>query len=285
MLRFHSPLSFDCQPWGKALEVIAGQVTAPGATLTTLTMNSGDSATVRNADLSSMIAMLAFGANNNAAGIMTIRSPKLHDNVQGIRNRIPAGSNQPLMVPGTYEMLWPQDNLTLQLSGSAVGGQLEQAWFLNYYSDLPGSASHLIGITELQQRWVHEWTTEVPVAPGGAGGYSGAVAINSTFDNFKANTDYALLGWYVDVLTSVVGFRSPDFANLRVGGPGLLSARWITGRWFYHLSQHLNLPLIPVFNAANKASTIVDVMANQAGAAVNVTAVLVELAGGLGSGS
>lgn len=262
---------------GKALEVIAGQVTAPGATLTTLTMNSGDSATVRNADFSSVIAMLNFGYNNNAAGIATIRSPKLHDNVQGIRSRIPAASNQPLMIPGLYQKLFPQDNLTFQQSGSAVGGQIEAAWFMNYYSDLPGANSRLIGIPELMQRTVNVWTTEVPIAPGSAGGYSGAVAINSTFDNFKANTDYAVIGWTVDALCSVVGIRSPDFANLRVGGPGLLSARWLTDRWFYHHSAHLGIPLIPVFNAANKASTIVDIMQNQAGGAVNVTVYLHEL--------
>jgi len=263
---------------GKALEVVAGQVTAPGAVLTALTMNAGNSATVRNADLSSQIALISSWANNNAAGIWRIRSPKLHDNVQGIRYRIPAASVQPLVVPGLWQRLIPQDNLILELSGSAVGGQIEQAAMLHYYSDLPGGASRLISPTELMQRTVNMWTTEIPIAPGATGGYSGQVAINSAFDQFKANTDYALVGYQVDAACTVVGFTSPDFANYRVGGPGLLTARWLTARFFIYLSEELGIPLIPVFNAANKFSTLVDVMQNQAGAAVNVTAFLHELA-------
>src|SRR5713101_8523813 len=255
---------------GHALEVIGGQVTAPGATLTSLTMNSGNSATVRNADLSSIVGLLGSWANNNAAGIMRIRSPRLHDNVQGIRYRIPAASAQPLVVPGLFQRLIPQDTLTLELSGSAVGGQIEQAGFLLYYSDLPGNAARFISPTELKQRTVNMWTTEVPVTPGATGGYSGQVAINSTFDNFKANTDYALVGYTVDALCSIVRFTSPDFSNLGVGGPGLLTARWLTERWFEHLSMEHGIPLIPVFNAANKFGTLVDIMQNQAAAGVNV---------------
>jgi len=263
---------------GKAMEVIAGQATAPGAVLTPLTMNAGNSAQIRNADLASTVALLQTWARNNAAGIWQIRSPKMHDNVHGLRYRIPAASPQPLIVPALWEHLIPQDTLILELSGSAVGGQIEQAAMLHYYNDLPGSAARLITPAELKQRTVNMWTNEIPIAPGVLGGYSGQVAINSVFDQFKANTDYALVGYQVDVACTVVGFTSPDFANLRVGGPGLLTARWLTSRWFIHLSEEHGIPLIPVFNSANKFATLVDVMQDQAGAAVNVTALLHELA-------
>lgn len=279
MRLFSNPLSSLGLQMPHALELITGKVTAPGAALTALTMGAGNSATVRNAALTSQIALLSTWAFNNAAGIWRIRSPKLHDNVQGIRNRITALDPIPEWPPVPWQKLVAQDNLTLELSGSAVGGQIEQAQLLIYYSDLPGNAARLIGVQELQQRMVNYWTTEVAIAPGATGGFSGQVAINSTFDNFKANTDYAVLGYTVDAACAAIGITSPDFSNLRVGGPGNVTSRQITARWFIELTQKFGIPLIPVFNAANKAGTLVDVAQNQAGAAVNVTIILAELSG------
>jgi len=279
---------------GPALEVVAGQVTAPGGTLTALTMNAGNSSTVRNADLNSAVFLLNTWARNNAAGIWQIKSPKLHDNVQGIRLRALATDPVPLMSRFTKQRLVPQDTLTLNLSGSAVGGQFEQAALLVYYGALPGANARFITMDDLLKRTMNVWTTEIAITPGVAGGYSGQVAINSTFDNFKANTDYALVGYEVDTQCSVVGFTSPDFANLRVGGPGIANAstagtsgRFRTAEWFLSLTREYGIPLIPVFNAANKFGTLVDIMQNQAGSAVNVTAILHELApvGGTGFSS
>jgi hypothetical protein len=241
-------------------------------------MFAGNSATVRNADLSSIVSLVQTWARNNVAGIWRIRSPKLHDNVQGDRFRIPATDPGPLITPGTWQRLVPQDTLTLELTGSAVGGQIEQAFMLIYYSDLPGNAARFIDWNELSKRTVNVWTTEIAVTPGVAGGFSGQVAINSTFDNFKANTDYALVGYQVDAQCGAVRFTGPDFSNLGLGGPGMNTQRWWTAQWFIWLSEELGIPLIPVFNAANKFGTLVDVAANQAGGAVNVTAILHELA-------
>jgi len=272
-----------------ALELIGGQATAPGAVLTALTMFAGNSSTVRNADLASKVALIQTWGRNNAAGIWRIRSPKLHDNVQGIRFRLDATDPTPLIDPGTWQRLVPQDTLTLEISGSAVAGQLEQAFLLIYYSDLPGNSARFIGRDELLKRTMNVWTTEIAVVPGVAGGFSGQVAINSTFDNFKANTDYALVGYHVDSQCGAVRFTSPDFSNLGIGGPGLIAAgspsgRHITARWFEHLTQWLGIPLIPVFSAANKFGTLVDIAANQAGGAVNVTAIIHELAVAGGTG-
>jgi len=270
---------------GKGLELVAGQTTAPGATLTALTMNAGNSATVRMAPLGSTVALLSTWGRNNAAGIWRIRSPRLHDNVQGMRYRIPATDPTWIQPMGPWQRLVPQDTLVVELSGSAVGGQIEQAAMLIYYSDLPGVAARLIGLDELYKRAQNLWTTEIAITPGVAGGYSGQVAINSTFDNFKANTDYALLGYEVDVQCTAVRFTSPDFGQLGLGGPGTMntstagtSGRNLTSEWFVRLTRLFGIPLIPVFNAANKFGTLVDIMQNQAGAAVNVTAVLMELA-------
>lgn len=269
----------------KGLEVVAGQVTAPGSTLTSLIMNAGNSSTVRMAPLNANVALLAFWGRNNAAGISRIRSPRLHDNVQGIRTRITATDPTYLQAMGPWQRLIPQDTLTLELSGSATAGQIEQMALLIYYTDLPGVAARVIGLDELYKRAMNYWTTEIAITPGVAGGYSGQVAINSTFDNFKANTDYALMGYEVDTQCTVVRFTSPDFGQLGLGGPGMMSnpaggfgGRHVTGEWFVRLTRYFGIPLVPVFNSANKFGTLVDIMQNQAGAAVNVTANLMELA-------
>lgn len=58
---------------GKALELISGRATAPGATFTALTMAAGNSNQIRNAPFSSKIQLLSMWSFNNAAGIARIR--------------------------------------------------------------------------------------------------------------------------------------------------------------------------------------------------------------------
>lgn len=269
----------------KGLEVVAGQATAPGSTLTALTMNATNSSTVRMAPLNAPVALLSFWGRNNAAGIFRIRSPRLHDNVQGIRVRIPATDPTYLQPMQPWQRLIPQDTLTLEISGSSTAGQLEQAALLIYYTDLPGVSARLIGTDELMKRAMNLWTTEVAITPGVAGGYSGQVAVNSTFDNYKANTDYCVIGYEVDAPCTVVRITSPDFGQLGLGGPGMMSnsaggfgGRHITAEWFLRLTRYFGIPMLPVFNSANKFGTLIDIMQNQAGAAVNVTLNLMELA-------
>jgi hypothetical protein len=262
------------------MELISGRATAPGATLTALTMAAGNSLTVRNGNPNSQISLLNMWAFENAAGIFRIRSPKLHDNVQGIRYRIVASDPVPLMPLGATQKLWPQDTLIAEISGSATGGQIEQGQALIWYSDLPGSNARLAQWTQIQPRVVNYLTVEVPITTGAGGGYTGQVAINSTFDLLQANTDYAILGGEVDVLCAAVQITGPDFANFGIGFPGYLSNRNFPGRFFYELNWQTGLPTIPIFNSANKAGTLVAVVQNQAAAAVNVTLNLVQLAPG-----
>ena len=183
-----------------------------------------------------------------------------------------------MMAQGAWQKLTAQDTLIAEISGSAVGGQIEQGQMLIWYADLPGSNARLAMWSDIVNRIVNTLTIEIAVTPGVAGGYSGQVAINSTFDLLQANTDYALLGGQVDVACAAVRVTSPDFANFGVGFPGFLSPRAIPDQWFKSLSIALGVPAIPVFNSANKNGTLVDVVQNQAGNAVNVTLNVAQLA-------
>jgi hypothetical protein len=265
---------------GAGLEVIAGQATAPSATFTALTMNAGNSLSVRNAALNVDVRMVQMWAKNQAAGVFRIRSPKLHDNVQGIRVRNPASLVIEMLPWNTFQKLVPQDALVAEITGSAVGGQFEQGAALLYYADLPGQAARLTTIADVQKRGVNIFTVENTITPGAAGGYSGAAAINANFDLFKANTDYALMGYRVDVRCAVVRWLGIDTGNLGVGGPGEPSIADVTANWFAYLSQFQNLACIPVFNSANKQGITVDIMQDQAAAVVVVTSLMVELSPG-----
>jgi hypothetical protein len=263
---------------GQAIEVLTGFVTAPSTTLTALTMASGDSLTIRNTNLTTKVSLLSTWAFNNAAGVLRIRSPRLHDNVQGIRTRVDATDSRPIYPRWMFDQpLIPQDTLIAELSGSAVGGQIETASLLIFYADLLGVSGRFC-TSEQYDRWsVNMMGQEVAITTGAGGGYTGSASLVANFDNTKANTDYALIGYRVDANCCTVGIKGVDTGNLRVGGPGAAAQPDLTATWFGYLSNMYGIAAIPIFNAANKNAIFIDVAQNQAAAAVNVTLFLTEL--------
>ena len=265
---------------GQALELIAGQATAPSTTFTAWTVASGNSLTIRSADVNSQVSLLAAWSFNNAAGETRIRSPRLHDNVDGIRYVVDATNSRPVYPRWKFmQALIPQDTLIVEQTGSAVGGKIEQGALLLYYQNLPGIMARFITPDQLRQFGVNIMGVKIPITAGASGGYSGQVAINSSRDNFKANTNYALMGYRVDAACCSVRFQGADVGNLGIGGPGAVADPQMTATWFTFLSDHYGIPLVPVFQSANKGNILVDVQQNDGGAAVNITAFLVELRG------
>lgn len=262
---------------GAALELVTGFVTAPSSTLTALTMSSGNSLTVRNCPLDKKVFLLQAWTDSQGAGTLRIRSPKLHDNSQGIRLGTTISDAAPLLPSGTKQPLFPQDSLTVELSGSATGGDIESAGMLIYYEDLPGANARFIDADTLSKRTVNIFTVENTLSLGTAGGYSGEEAITAEFDLSKANTDYALIGYIVDTECCAVRWRGADSANMGVGGPGNETLRHVTGDWFKRLSQQTGLPLIPVFNSANKSGILLDGVQDENGADPKVISIFAEL--------
>jgi hypothetical protein len=208
----------------------------------------------------------------------------MHDNVQGLRFDTIASEVQPLFDPMFPERLYPQDTLTVDLSGSATAGDIESAALLIYYPDLPGQAARLIDPATLKSRFQRLYTCENSLATGTGGGWSGEEAINADFDLMRANTDYALLGYLVSPVAGqtvgeclAVRYRGVDTGNLGVGGPGTDTDRWLTNRWFVYLSERTGLPCIPVFNSANRAGILLDAATDENGLDVLVTSIFAEL--------
>lgn len=266
---------------GRALELITGQVTAPGATFTAWTLAAGNSLSIRSADINKPIWLVGMWGKNQAAGTLRVRSPRLHDNVQGIRMRVTAASVLPLYptTPGLSirQRLITQDTLVVEQTGSAVGGDIEQGSLLVSYEDLPGVAGRFIDADTLYKIGVNVMVQETSHTAGAAGGYSGQVAINSSFDNLKANTDYALIGGLTDTRCTSVRWQGIDTGNLGVGMPGEPTIRDVTGAWFADQSRAYGMPMIPVFNSANKNAILVDVATDENAGTFIVSSILVEL--------
>lgn len=267
---------------GRALELIGGSATNPGATLTTITFSTGQSGVIRGTDTSKGTWLLSTGSFNASAGELRITSPRLHDQVQGIRNRITAALSSPLTPGhtngGFAQRLYAQDNLTVQVSGGAA--ELDTPYLLIGYDDLAGVAGRFIDQPTLRKNGINMVTVEVTVTAVATGIFGGAVAINSTFDTLIANTDYALLGGLTDTRGAAVGITGVDFGNLRVGFPAEPTIRDETNNWFQQLSVAFNAPYIPVFNSANKSQTNVDVLTNGSGGTYIINLELVQLAPG-----
>lgn len=266
---------------GKGMEVLSGFATAPGATFTPWTVATGNSLQIRSADINSRVILLAAWAWNQVAGVLRVRSPRLHDFQQGIRMRTPVNlvvPNYPTVdIPSVLQPLVPQDTLTVEQTGSGVGGQIETGSLLVWYDSLPGISGRFIDPATVQSKGLNIIGQEVSITTGTAGGYSGQVAITSSFDNFKANTDYALLGITTDSRVATVRIQGVDTGNLGLGVPGEFTVRDLQANWFLRLSNVTGIPMVPVFNSANKSAILLDAVAQQAAVTVVCTCMLVEL--------
>lgn len=262
---------------GMGMEVISGHVTAPSTTFTAWTVHTGNSLTIRNSDPTKKIWLLSAWADQQAAGVLRVRSPKLHDNVQGLRMDTVISEVYPLLPIGYKQQLYAQDTLVVEQTGSATAGDFESGALLVWYEDLPGQNARLIGYDDLMKKASNLVTVDCTVTTTTAGGYTGSVAINSTFDLLKANTDYALVGYLVSAECAVVRWSGVDVGNLGVGGPGHELNKQLTSEWFTRLARLSGVPTIPVFNSANKAGFTVDCVQDENAAAVVVTSILAEI--------
>jgi len=264
---------------GKALQVINGFVTAPSTTFTAWTLATGDSLTVRNAKDGTMVRLLNMWAVNQSAGALRVRSALLHDDVIGIEHVIPVDNAQLMMALGSYQRLQPQDTLTVTQTGSATASDIEMGTLLVQYDDLPGADARLVRWSDIKGRIESYYSPNNTLATGTGRGYSGEEAINAEDDQFKNNRDYAILGYTVSAQVGCIGYRGSDTGNLRVGGPANVNLNFLTAEWFKMLAIAYDLPLIPVFNASNKGSLLVDTTQDEDGADVTVSHNLALIAG------
>lgn len=260
---------------GKALQVVSGFATNPGATITALTPSSGDSFTVPTFDPSSKARALRVWAENAAGGIIRLRSPRLHDPAQGLRLRLPAGNQVQLVGGPEMQPLYPADPLTVEMSGGAA--EVDVLSYLLYYDNLPGIDAPLVGWNEIKDRITNIAGVELNLTSGAtAGQYGGARTLNQDFQNLRAGERYALLGYTVSSAFCTLRIVGPDTGKVGVAGPGSTNT-WDTATWFVDLANATGLPCIPVIQANNAGGTVIDMIDTATAVNRPVTLLLGEL--------
>jgi len=263
--------------YGPVLDTIGYSGTAIGATLAAGTIFTGDSFQIKNTKGGAPAYLVQAWSDHQVAGIVRVRSPKFHDNVDGLRWRAQIGVLDPQLPWGAPQLLYAQDTLTGELSGSAVAGDIESVLLSIYYPDLDGSNARLQTWDFVKSKMKNLVGQRIAMTIGSTAGYNGARAINADTDLLKANTDYALLGGTTDVETAAITIRGADTSNFRIAFPGENSLVHHTNYWFKRLSQGTGFPLIPIINSANKGGTQVEVVGDENGGTANVTLWLAEL--------
>lgn len=261
---------------GRAIELITVQATAPGATFSTFSAVSGNSLTVR--DTGKPVNMLSLFSTRQGAGAIRITSPVMHDTSVGIQLWC-SSANRSMITFDTYpQSMQSQDVPTVAGTGSATAGDIESSSYILLYDDLPGIDGRFVDWQAIERRVRNIFTNVVTIAAGTAGGYSGSATVNSDDDQFKANTDYALLGYTVSSnACHAVRFVGTDWGNLGVGGPGYLqSANNRTDNWFVQLS-HAFGRTIPIMSSVNKGLTTIDVCQDENGGDPIVAMIWAEL--------
>lgn len=261
---------------GKALEVITGRVVNPGGVITALTPNTGDSFSVRSAGSGGQPTLRGVWAQNATGGVVRVRSPRMHDPVQGIRFTTPAGVIRNELPDPAFTPLYSQDTLVFEVTGGAA--ETDTAALMIHYPDIGGMDARLATWSQILPMIVEMTTVEVAVpGPVTAGDWSAGTAINATNDLLKANEDYAILGYCVDTACLAVSVRGPDTGNARVGGPGPIEPVE-TRDFFVSLSNDGGIAAIPVINQANRGTTLVHVAKATAAGTVNVDLIVARLA-------
>jgi hypothetical protein len=260
---------------GRAFEVITGRALNPGAGPTALVANTGDSFAVRSTPMENPPKLEGIWAFAATAGLIQVRSPRLHDQTQGIRFEVVASTARNFLPDEATQQLYPQDVLVFEIGGGAA--ETDVGALAIYYPDLPGIDARLVMWDQISSRVANILTARVAITPPAtAGDWSAGTALNATTDLLKANVDYAVLGYAADGGVAAIALKGPDTGNLRVGGPGTNEAIE-TRDWFIGLSKAKGSPHIPIINAANKAPTLAHVCKATAAGNTIVDFVLAEL--------
>lgn len=259
-----------------AIDTITATVTAAAAAGSAAAAVAGDSLIVRST--SGRVRLVNLWIDTDAAGFVQVTSPKLHDNTRGIRFRTQVHQPLPLMPFEAMQDLYPVDTLAVTVASAAGAGKIDNTTIMVYYDDLSGVAQTLIDVPTLEKRRLETVTVEyAPGAPASGSTYSGLAALTAQSDLLKRGSSYALVGGITSANVTTLTVRGADSGNLRVPIPGPAPFQDRQATWFYDLSNYMNLPLIPVFQANNSPAIFVEQISNDLLAAITASLIFVRL--------
>jgi len=246
------------------------------AAYTAVVFASGDSGTVRAFNPAQRAVLYGILLQYVTAGArVRVRSPLMHDNVQGIAVR-PGETPIRVSLPReAAQRLNPQDTLVVEgwsnLASEVISGALQV-----YYDDLGGANARLYMPGDIMPLIKNIKPMFIAAPENAAAGSWQNTVITTTEDLLKANQDYAILGYTIDRAEAAVGIVGPDTSNLRVCGPGDVRM-FLTQSYFVDLCEESGRPSIPVFNSANKGATYATVLSQTTGGTPNLQLILAEL--------
>lgn len=249
---------------------------ATGAAIgvTNATVANGDSATVRYFPPTSPAYLEAISVQASGTRIARITSPLMHDNVTGLTFNTAEQPSSFLLPQEIGQPLNAGDTLTVGLDAAATSDSL--AVLFNYYTQLPGASARLVSWGDISGIVKSIKAMEVDCTTSATIGQWSDTVITTTENQLHARTDYAVLGYASSVAVVAVAVKGQDTGNLRVGGPGVITA-FDTTDYFVQMSNLHGRPHIPVFSADNRGSFYVSTAANTASVATKTTLILAEL--------
>lgn len=258
-----------------AVEVVSAFATAPGAVESAFLAVTGNSLTVRDAKNAKLVAQ--WGARQTD-GNFRLTSPLLHDAVVGINYQLDTVDTTEMRL-GAMQKLTPQDTLTAAGTGSGGAGDVENNSYLVMYEALAGICGKFITFEQLMANAVDLYDSTNVLTLGAGGAYTGQELLIQDEDQLKANMDYAIIGATKTGTDNISTIRyiSPDWGNLGVGLPAFHQDLRVGSAWFFDLARRMMMPLIPVFNASQKASVFIDGLADDGAGTAVVTTQMVHL--------
>lgn len=270
---------------GAALHCLtASKANITGGAFESLSAAGGDSLSIFSFPSGSSAYLLtAWAIDSDSAAEFDIRSPRLHDNVRGIRvattplapGAVATNGAQILLPRYVRQPLYSADTLIEEVNGTAGDDAVLSQ--LIYYENLPGIDADLVSWQEIQARIVNIVGIKVaPTASATPGTFGATVALNASDDRLQADLSYALLGYTTTIPFATLRVKGPNTGNLGVGGPGMIDG-FITANWFVNLSRDFNMPLIPVIAANNRGTTNIDIVDGEASTAPTIDLIFAEL--------
>lgn len=256
-----------------AFEVVGAFKTNPGATIEECAAYTGQKLEVRAGE---GITLEQIWASNATGGVLRVRSPNLHDDVQGIRLRAPKALPQLLLPYASKVPLLKTETLTVETSGG--GAETDHVFLLNYYNSLPGMEGNLLHWAEVQPQIDNLMGVEVAAKTGTIGKWGVPVALNSSQDLFRRPSRYAILGYQLSVPVGAVVVSGGGVGELRFGGPGMEEPD-VTGEWFIRLGEETGQATIPVFDSQNVGQVNLELGGNTSELESKVTMICAKLKG------
>jgi hypothetical protein len=256
------------------LETIHGQLVAAPAAWTPLgaaAFIGGDTPIVRAFRDPYKAWCIGLWARMQTGGGVRLRSTDWHDNVSGFTVGLPTALIAPpqqLFPHYQRQPLRSQTTINFDMLGTAVALDVDSMAVTNFYENTGDLSARLIDEPTLDRLSVRGqlMSCQAAIVGGVLGGYSGATGLGAFAiggGQWRANKDYALVGY--QVVTTANGIcsiciRGADTGQCRIGMPGDPTDKNHSANYFVELSRLSGLPTIPVFNAANIGNIIVDMV-------------------------